>query len=65
MVLVVVWVTDGTKYRNDRTTVKANHLLTMAGGMITMLIRTNNDNKIKLWQVSVPAETQYTQCELS
>ena len=35
------------------------------GGMITMLTRIKNDNKIKLWQVSVPAETQYTQCELS
>jgi hypothetical protein len=61
----VVWVTGGTKYRNDRTIVKANHLLTMAGGMITMLIRTKNDNKIKLWQVYVTAATQYTQCELS
>ena len=61
----VVWVTNDTKYRNDRTIVKVNHMPTLAGGMITILTRNKNDNKIKLWQVYVTAATQYTQCELS
>tara|TARA_R100000353_G_scaffold118516_1_gene84457 strand:+ start:489 stop:653 length:165 start_codon:yes stop_codon:yes gene_type:complete len=48
MVHAVVWATEDTKYLNEVTIEKVNHLLTMVGGItFTNKVRIKIDNKIK------------------